>query len=113
MIALIIAALSFALLSLSVVLLAALGVSVLKKLKTKKQSKLVAAQVKDLIRSAPTMKLSDFEEKGIDQDDVIVVEYDVEKDEIVGNKLNDVKKENVEKKISDVINQSGGVLVFE
>ena len=46
-----------------------LTVSFLKKYKQKKNSKIMAAQVKDLIKNAPTMSLDD-----LDDDDVVLAE---------------------------------------
>lgn len=82
-----------------------LTVSFLKKYRRKKNSKIMAAEVKDLIKKAPTMKLSD-----LDDDDVILVEYDEDNDELV----QDVSIANdVDDRISDILNSNGGIVVFD
>lgn len=82
-----------------------LTVSFLKKYRRKKNSKIMAAEVKDLIKKAPTMKLSD-----LDDDDVILVEYDEDNDELV----QDVSIANdVDDRISDILNSNSGIVVFD
>lgn len=80
-------------------------VSFLKKYKRKKNTKLLAANVKDLIKNAPTMSLDDFED-----DDVILAEYDEEKDELV----QDISiSKDTDEKVSNILNKNGGVVVFD
>ena len=64
-----------------------LTVSFLKKYKQKKNSKIMAAQVKDLIKNASTMQLDD-----LDDDDVVIAEYDEDEDEL--DKDISIKKDN-------------------
>ena len=52
-----------------VYLMVKLTISFLKKYKKKKTSKIMAAQVKDLVKNAPTVSLDD-----LDEDDVILAE---------------------------------------
>lgn len=82
-----------------------LTVSVLKMFKTKKNSKVMAAAVKDLIRQAPTMKLDD-----LDEDDVILAEYDEDKDDLV----DDIQiATDVDIRVSNILDMSGGIVVFD
>lgn len=82
-----------------------LTVSVIKKYKKRKSSKLMAAQVKDLIKKAPSMSLDDLED-----DDVVLAEYDVEADELVQDI--DIAKD-VDNRVSDILNKNGGIVVFD
>ena len=82
-----------------------LTISVLKKCKTKKNSKVMAAAVKDLIRQAPTMKLDD-----LDGDDVILAEYDEDKDDLV----DDIQiATDVDARVSGILDTNGGIVVFD
>ena len=82
-----------------------LTVSFLKIYKQKKNSKIMAAQVKDLIKNAPTMSLDD-----LDDDDVVLAEYDEDKDELV----QDISiSRDTDEKVSGIIKNNGGIVVFE
>ena len=82
-----------------------LTVSFLKKYRQKKNSKVMAATVKDLIKQAPTMKLDD-----LDADDVILAEYDEDEDELV----QDISVANdVDTRVSDILDTNGGIVVFD
>lgn len=82
-----------------------LTISFLKKYKQKNNSKVMAAQVKDLIKNAPTMSLDD-----LDDEDVVLAEYDEEEDELVQDisisKDNDVR-------VSEILKNNGGIVVFD
>lgn len=82
-----------------------LTISFLKKYKRKKNSKVMAAQVKDLIRNAPTMSLDD-----LDDDDVVLAEYDEDEDELVQDIS--ISRDNDEK-VSSILKNNGGIVVFE
>lgn len=65
----------------------------------------MAAQVKDLIKNAPTMSLDD-----LDDDDVVLAEYDEDKDELV----QDISiSRDTDEKVSGIIKNNGGIVVFE
>lgn len=82
-----------------------LTISFLKKYKQKKVSKVLAAKVGDLVRKAPTMKLDD-----LDDDDVILAEYDEDEDELV----QDISVANdVDIRVSDILNTNDGIVVFD
>lgn len=82
-----------------------LTVATLKSYKMKKTSKIMAAQVKDLIKKAPTMKLDD-----LDDDDIILAEYDPEEDELV----QDIAvADDVDVKVSSLVDSNDGIVVFE
>ena len=82
-----------------------LTVSFLKTYKKKKTSKIMAAQVKDLIKNAPTMSLDDLED-----DDIVLAEYDPEDDELV----QDISvAKDVDDKVSNIVGGNGGIVVFE
>ena len=82
-----------------------LTVSFLKKYKQKKNSKVLAAQVKDLIKNAPTMSLDD-----LDDDDVVLAEYDEDEDELV----QDISiSRDTDEKVSGIIKNNGGIVVYE
>lgn len=82
-----------------------LTISFLKKYKKKKTSKVMAAQVKDLIKNAPTMSLDD-----LDDDNIVLAEYDEDEDELVQDIS--VSKDNDEK-VSSILKNNGGIVVFE
>ena len=82
-----------------------LTVSVLKSYKKKKTSKIMAAQVKDLIKSAPSMSLDD-----LDDDDIVLAEYDPIGDELVQDIT--VAKD-VDSKVSNIVDGNGGIVVFD
>ena len=83
-----------------------LTVSFLKKFRTRKKSKIMAGTVKDIIKNAPTMSLDDLP----DEDDVIIAEYDEEEDELV----QDISVcSDVDKSVRGIINNNGGIVVFE
>lgn len=65
----------------------------------------MAAQVKDLIKNAPTMSLDD-----LDDDDVVLAEYDEDEDELV----QDISiSRDTDEKVSGIIKNNGGIVVFE
>ena len=82
-----------------------LTVSVLKSYKKKKTSKIMAAQVKDLIKNAPSMSLDD-----LDDDDVVLAEYDPVEDELV----QDITvAQDVDSRVSGIVDGNGGIVVFD
>ena len=83
-----------------------LTISFLKKYRTKKNSKILAVYVKDIIKKAPTISLDDLP----DEDDVIIAEYDEEEDELVQEMS--VSK-NVDEKVRSTLNNNGGIVIFE
>lgn len=84
---------------------AKLTISFLKQYRKKKNSKVLAAQVKDLIKNAPTMPLDDLED-----DDVILAEYDEDEDELV----QDISVANdVDDRVSNILNDNEGIVVFD
>lgn len=82
-----------------------LTVLFLKKYKKKKETKVMAAFAHDLIKDAPTMSLDDLEDE-----DVVLAEYDEDEDELVQDIS--ISKDN-EERISDIIKNNGGIVVFE
>lgn len=82
-----------------------LTVSFLKKYRKKKNSKVLAANVKDLIKNAPKMKFGDLED-----DDVILAEYDEEDDELV----QDISvAKDTDESVKKILNNNEGIVVFE
>lgn len=82
-----------------------LTVSFLKKYRKKKTSKVFAANVKDLIKNAPKMKFDDLED-----DDVILAEYDEEEDELV----QDISvAKDTDESVKKILNNNEGIVVFE
>ena len=82
-----------------------LTVSVLKKYKTKKNSKVLAATVKDLLKQAPTMKLD-----GLGDNDVILAEYDEDEDELA----QDISIANdVDDRVRGILDTNRGIVVFD
>lgn len=82
-----------------------LTISLIKKYKKKKSSKVLAATVKDLIKKAPSMKIDD-----LDDDDIILAEYDEEKDELV----QDVKvADQADSQVRNILETNNGIVVFE
>lgn len=82
-----------------------LTISFLKSYKKKKTSKIMAAQVKDLIRNAPSMKLDD-----LDGDDIVLAEYDPVEDDLV----QDISvARDVDSKVSNIVDGNGGIVVFD
>lgn len=82
-----------------------LTVSFLKKYRKKKNSKVLAANVKDLIKNAPKMKFDDLED-----DDVILAEYDEEDDELV----QDISvAKDTDESVKKILNNNEGIVVFE
>ena len=65
----------------------------------------MVAQVKDLIKNAPTMSLDD-----LDDDDVVLAEYDEDEDELVQDIS--ISRDNDEK-VSSILKNNGGIVVFE
>lgn len=83
-----------------------LTISLLKKYKLKKNSKVVAGAIKDIIKNAPTMSLDDLP----DEDDIIIAEYDEEKDELV----QDISvSKDTDERVRSLIENNGGVVVFD
>lgn len=88
-----------------VYLMVKLTISFLKKYRKKKTSKIMAAQVKDLIKNAPTMSLDD-----LDEDDVILAEYDEDADELV----QDISvSQDTDERVTDILEDNGGIVVFD
>lgn len=83
-----------------------LTIRFLKKYRTKKNSKIFAGTVKDIIRKAPTMSLDALP----DEDDVIIAEYDEDEDELVQEMS--VSKD-VDEKVRSMLNKNGGIVIFE
>lgn len=82
-----------------------LTISLIKKYKKKKSSKVLAATVKDLIKKAPSMKIDD-----LDDDDIILAEYDEDKDELV----QDVKvADQADSQVRNILETNNGIVVFE
>lgn len=82
-----------------------LTISFLKSYKKKKTSKIMAAQVKDLIKSAPSMKLED-----LDGDDMVLAEYDSVEDELV----QDISvATDIDSRVSNIVDGNGGIVVFD
>ncbi len=83
-----------------------LTISFLKKYKTKKNTKIFAGIVKDIIKKAPRMNLDDLP----NEDEVIIAEYDEEDDELV----QDMSVSNdVDDKVRSMLKNNGGIVVFE
>ena len=88
-----------------VYLMVKLTISFLKKYKKKKTSKIMAAQVKDLVKNAPTVSLDD-----LDEDDVILAEYDEDADELV----QDISvSQDTDERVTDILEHNGGIVVFD
>ncbi len=83
-----------------------LTISFLKKYRTKKNTKIFAGAVKDIIKKAPTMNLDDLP----DEDDVIIAEYDEEEDELVQDMS---VSSDVDDKVRSMLKNNGGIVVFE
>lgn len=82
-----------------------LTISVLKTYRKKKTSKVMAATVGDLIKQAPSMKLED-----LDDDDVILAEYDEDEDELV----QDIAvARDTDRRVTNVLDANGGIVVFD
>ncbi len=82
-----------------------LTISFLKKYKKKKNSKVMAAVVKDLVKNAPTKSLDD-----LDDEDVVLAEYDEYEDELV----QDISiSRDYDEKVSSILKNNGGIVVFE
>ena len=82
-----------------------LTVSFLKTFRKKKTSKVMAAQVKELVKNAPTMSLDD-----LDEDDVIIAEYDLDEDELV----QDIKiSRDTDARVNNILKNNGGIVVFD
>lgn len=86
------------------ILITKLTVSFLKSYRKKKTSKVLAAKLKELVKTAPEMKLDDLEE-----DNVVVAEYDEEEDKLV-QEINIAQ--DVDSRVKDVIEQNNGVVVL-
>ena len=88
-----------------VYLMVKLTISFLKKYKKKKTSKIMAAQVKDLVKNAPTVSLDD-----LDEDDVILAEYDEDADELV----QDISvSQDTDERVTDILEDNVGIVVFD
>lgn len=83
-----------------------LTISYLKKYRKKKNSKILAGCVKDIVKNAPHMNLDDLP----DDDDIIIAEYDEEEDELVQDLT--ISKDNDEK-VKETLRKNGGIVVFE
>lgn len=82
-----------------------LTISFLKKYKKKKNSKVMAAVVRDLVKNAPTKSLDD-----LDDEDVVLAEYDEYEDELV----QDISiSRDYDEKVSSILKNNGGIVVFE
>lgn len=82
-----------------------LTVSFLKKYKQRKTSKIVAANAKYLFKDASRMSIDE-----LDDEDVVIAEYDEEKDELV----QDISiAKDVDERIASILENNGGVVVFE
>ncbi len=82
-----------------------LTVSFLKKYKKRKTSRVMAAQVKDLVKNAPTMSLDELED-----DDVIIAEYDEDEDELV----QDISiSKDTDDRVTNILKNNGGIVVFD
>lgn len=86
---------------------AKLTVSFLKKYRQKKTSKIFAAKVKDLIKKAPTINLDDL--PNMEEDDVILAEYDEENDELVQD--TSVAKE-IDDQVEAILKDNEGIVIF-
>lgn len=85
-----------------------LTVSFLKKYRKKETSMVLAATVKDLIKNAPKMKLDDLDD--LDEDDVILAEYDEDGDELV----QDISvAKDVDDSVRNILYNNEGTVVFE
>lgn len=82
-----------------------LTVSFLKEYKKRKTSRVMAAQVKDLVKNAPTMSLDELED-----DDVIIAEYDEDEDELV----QDISiSKDTDDRVTNILKNNGGIVVFD
>ena len=82
-----------------------LTISFLKKYRTKKNTKIFAGTVKDIIKKAPTMSLDDLPD-----DDIVLAEYDEEKDELV----QDINlSSDVDDNVRNILKSNGGIVIFE
>ena len=82
-----------------------LTVSFLKKYKKRKTSRVMAAQMKDLVKNAPTMSLDELED-----DDVIIAEYDEDEDELV----QDISiSKDTDDRVTNILKNNGGIVVFD
>lgn len=87
-------------------LMGKLTVSFLKKYRTKKYTKIFVASVGDIIKKAPIMNIDDLP----NENDVIIVEYDEEADELV----QDMRVSNdIDEKVKNILNENGGIVIFE
>ncbi len=94
----------FALAAGAVAFIAKLTGSFLKSYRKKKTSKLLVAKIKEVMKTAPEMKLDD-----LDEEDVIVAEYDEDEDELV----QDVSiAHDVDNRVRDVIERNSGIVVL-
>lgn len=85
-----------------------LTISFLKTYKKRKQTKLLAANVRDLVRKTPSVSLDDLDD--LDDDDVILAEYDMEDDELV----QDISiAQDVDRKVDNILRSNGGIVVFD
>lgn len=81
-----------------------LTVSFLKKYKQKKDTVLLAMYVKDMVKNAKKMSLDD-----LDDDDVILAEYDEENNKLV----QDISvSKNTEEKVIHLLDDNEGIVVF-
>ncbi len=84
-----------------------LTTALLKTFRKRKTSKILTAHVKDLVDSAPKINLDD-----LDDDDVILAEYDMDKDELVQD-IQIAHRKDVDQKVDSLLRENGGIVVFE
>ena len=86
-----------------------LTMSFIKGYRKRKTSKVLGATVKDLINNGnfPHHALDD-----LDDDDIVLAEYDPEKDELVQD-IGISKEDNNDKKVEDFFKANGGIVIFE
>lgn len=79
----------------------------LKTFRKRKTSKILAAHVKDFMPSATKINLDD-----LDDDDVILAEYDMDEDELVQD-IQIAHGKDVDQKVDSLLRENGGIVVFE
>lgn len=89
-----------------VYLLVKLTIRLIKQYRKRKDTKIVMAQVKELVKdpSVAHMSMSD-----LDEDDVVIAEYDEDTDELVQCNLSN----DVDQKVENLLNRNDGVLIIE
>lgn len=92
-----------------VYLVVKLTVNFIKTYRKRKNSKVVAADMKQLIKAAakdPNVGHVSFDDL---DDDTVIAEYDEEKDEIVQTNVSD----DVDDKVTNLIRRNNGVMIIE